>query len=66
MVAKSGDALLPDAAVETLVARLLPRASLLTPNLPEAARLLAAAPARRRRRWPSRGPRSARSDPARC
>lgn len=39
MVAKSGDALLRDEAVETLVARLLPLATLLTPNLPEAARL---------------------------
>lgn len=40
MVAKSGDALLEDAAVETLREVLLPRASILTPNLPEAARLL--------------------------
>jgi hydroxymethylpyrimidine/phosphomethylpyrimidine kinase len=40
MVAKSGDALLPDAAVAALRARLLPAAGLLTPNLPEAARLL--------------------------
>ncbi|WP_212522788.1 bifunctional hydroxymethylpyrimidine kinase/phosphomethylpyrimidine kinase [Actibacterium sp. MT2.3-13A] len=45
MVAKSGDALLEDAAVETLAQRLLPRADLLTPNLPEAARLLGTAPA---------------------
>ena len=40
MVAKSGDALLEPAATEALVARLLPLAGLLTPNLPEAARLL--------------------------
>ncbi|MWB78672.1 bifunctional hydroxymethylpyrimidine kinase/phosphomethylpyrimidine kinase [Pseudooceanicola sp. 216_PA32_1] len=40
MVAKSGDALLPDDAVSALVRHLLPRATLLTPNLPEAARLL--------------------------
>ncbi|MDA7963725.1 bifunctional hydroxymethylpyrimidine kinase/phosphomethylpyrimidine kinase [Ruegeria sp.] len=40
MVAKSGDALLADAAVETLRDVLLPRATILTPNLPEAARLL--------------------------
>ena len=40
MVAKSGDALLPDEAVTTLRAVLLPLADLLTPNLPEAARLL--------------------------
>ena len=46
MVAKSGDALLRDDAVEALVAELLPRAALLTPNLPEAARLLGCAPAR--------------------
>lgn len=46
MVAKSGAALLPDDAVDSLRARLLPRADILTPNLPEAARLLDAAPAR--------------------
>ncbi len=40
MVAKSGDALLEEDAVETLKAALLPRATVLTPNLPEAARLL--------------------------
>ena len=40
MVAKSGDALLADEAVQTLREVLLPRASVLTPNLPEAARLL--------------------------
>ncbi|MCH2164831.1 MAG: bifunctional hydroxymethylpyrimidine kinase/phosphomethylpyrimidine kinase [Marinovum sp.] len=40
MVAKSGDALLPDDAVATLTERLVPMASLLTPNLPEAAALL--------------------------
>jgi hydroxymethylpyrimidine/phosphomethylpyrimidine kinase len=45
MVAKSGCALLPDEAVAALVERLLPRADLLTPNLPEAARLLGVAPA---------------------
>ena len=38
MVAKSGDALLPDEAVASLIDHLLPRASLLTPNIPEAAR----------------------------
>lgn len=46
MVAKSGDALLAESAIETVIARLLPLAGLLTPNLPEAARLLATAPAR--------------------
>ncbi|MGR3513465.1 MAG: bifunctional hydroxymethylpyrimidine kinase/phosphomethylpyrimidine kinase [Paracoccaceae bacterium] len=40
MVAKSGDALLQDDAVATLREVLLPRATILTPNLPEAARLL--------------------------
>lgn len=40
MVAKSGDALLADDAVAVLRAHMLPRADLLTPNLPEAARLL--------------------------
>lgn len=46
MIAKSGDALLPDEAVETLRSLLLPRCALLTPNLPEAARLLDCPPAR--------------------
>lgn len=45
MVAKSGDALLPDDAVAALVHHLLPRATVLTPNLPEAARLLDTTPA---------------------
>ncbi|GGK19625.1 bifunctional hydroxymethylpyrimidine kinase/phosphomethylpyrimidine kinase [Salinarimonas ramus] len=40
MVAASGDKLLSDDAVETLRTVLLPRALLLTPNLPEAAVLL--------------------------
>lgn len=40
MIAKSGDALLEDDAVAHLLERLVPRASLLTPNLPEAAHLL--------------------------
>ena len=46
MVAKSGDVLLLDDAVAALIAQLLPRADLLTPNLPEAARLLGTTPAR--------------------
>lgn len=45
MVAKSGDALLPDDAICALRELLLPLATVLTPNLPEAARLLDAAPA---------------------
>lgn len=42
MVAKSGDALLAKDAVEALRTYLLPRATVLTPNLPEAACLLGA------------------------
>jgi len=40
MVAKSGDTLLQEAAVSSLIEHLLPKATLLTPNLPEAAILL--------------------------
>ncbi|MEP5154979.1 bifunctional hydroxymethylpyrimidine kinase/phosphomethylpyrimidine kinase [Planktotalea sp.] len=40
MIAKSGDALLQDAAVDALIAHILPLADILTPNLPEAAHLL--------------------------
>lgn len=40
MVAKSGDKLLRDDAVEALRTHLLPRADLITPNLPEASTLL--------------------------
>lgn len=40
MVAKSGDALLRREAVAALIAELVPLATLLTPNLPEAAALL--------------------------
>ena len=40
MVAASGDPLIAEAAVEVLKARLFPIADLITPNLPEAARLL--------------------------
>ncbi|GAA3959511.1 bifunctional hydroxymethylpyrimidine kinase/phosphomethylpyrimidine kinase [Allohahella marinimesophila] len=43
MVAKSGDMLLARDAVTALVERLLPLATLVTPNLPEALTLLAAA-----------------------
>lgn len=46
MIAKSGDALLSDDAVSALVQLLLPQADLLTPNLPEAARLLGTGEAR--------------------
>ncbi|MBB5214701.1 bifunctional hydroxymethylpyrimidine kinase/phosphomethylpyrimidine kinase [Parapusillimonas granuli] len=44
MIAKSGDHLLERAAVDELRASLLPQATLLTPNLPEAGVLLDAAP----------------------
>lgn len=40
MVAASGDPLIADEAVDAMVAMLVPRALLITPNLPEAARLL--------------------------
>jgi hydroxymethylpyrimidine/phosphomethylpyrimidine kinase len=46
MVAKSGDPLLAEDAEDALRERLLPLACLLTPNLPEAGRLLGQAPAR--------------------
>ena len=42
MVATSGDRLLAEDAINTLIARLIPRASILTPNLLEAAALLSA------------------------
>jgi hydroxymethylpyrimidine/phosphomethylpyrimidine kinase len=40
MLSKSGVALLPDDAVDVLVSVLLPHATVVTPNLPEAARIL--------------------------
>ncbi len=40
MVAKSGDALLVDEAVSALKSILIPKASIITPNIPEAAKLL--------------------------
>ncbi len=40
MVAKSGDRLLPESCIEALKTKLLPLATLLTPNLPEAAALV--------------------------
>lgn len=46
MIAKSGDALLRDDAIEALISDLLPKTTLLTPNLPEAARMLECEPAR--------------------
>jgi hydroxymethylpyrimidine/phosphomethylpyrimidine kinase len=49
MVAASGDPLLDEDAVETLRAILVPHATLITPNLPEAAKLLGATQARNER-----------------
>ena len=45
MVATSGDILLTDDAIEAVKRQLVPLATLITPNLPEAARLLATKPA---------------------
>jgi hydroxymethylpyrimidine/phosphomethylpyrimidine kinase len=53
MVAKSGDKLLPDDAVAALEEELLPLASIITPNLPEAAVLLGEAPVTERRQMPA-------------
>lgn len=55
MVAKSGDSLLQDNAVDALITELLPIASLLTPNLPEAARLLGQPEARTRTEMEAQG-----------
>ncbi|HTQ83453.1 MAG TPA: bifunctional hydroxymethylpyrimidine kinase/phosphomethylpyrimidine kinase [Pseudolabrys sp.] len=46
MVASSGDRLLTPAAIEALRQELIPRALVVTPNLPEAAALTGASPAR--------------------
>lgn len=48
MIAKSGDALLAESAIEALIQHLLPKATVLTPNLPEASRLLGVSVARNR------------------
>ena len=45
MVATSGDVLLAEDAIETLITELIPLADLITPNLPEARALLQARPA---------------------
>ena len=44
MVAKSGDKLLDDDAVTVLREHLIPRATVITPNLPEAAEILGETP----------------------
>jgi hydroxymethylpyrimidine/phosphomethylpyrimidine kinase len=46
MVAKSGDTLLQRSAIDAMIDKILPLATLVTPNLPEAAQLLGEAPAR--------------------
>ncbi len=53
LIASSGARLLRDDAVETLVARLFPLATVVTPNLPEAEALAGAVGASRSRSWPS-------------
>ncbi|BCX19485.1 MAG: hydroxymethylpyrimidine/phosphomethylpyrimidine kinase [Geminicoccaceae bacterium] len=57
MVAKGGDRLLEETAVRALRERLLPLATLITPNLPEAAALLGEPVARERREMPALGAR---------
>lgn len=49
MIATSGDALLVPAAVNALRQKLIPKALVVTPNLPEAAALIGASPARNER-----------------
>lgn len=46
MIATSGDRLIDTAAVEVMIERLIPLATVITPNLPEAAALLGIPPAR--------------------
>jgi hydroxymethylpyrimidine/phosphomethylpyrimidine kinase len=53
MVAKGGDRLLSDAAVSTLIEQLVPLATILTPNLPEAAALLGEPPLDEAREMPA-------------
>lgn len=55
MLAKSGDPLLAPEAVESIRRELLPLVSLITPNLPEAAALLACAPAENERQMCEQG-----------
>ncbi|KFK96801.1 MULTISPECIES: bifunctional hydroxymethylpyrimidine kinase/phosphomethylpyrimidine kinase [unclassified Serratia (in: enterobacteria)] len=55
MLAKSGDPLLAPEAVESIRRELLPLVALVTPNLPEAAALLACAPAENERQMREQG-----------
>ena len=64
MVAKGGDRLLREEAIAALRDRLLPLASVITPNLPEAAALLGEAPARTRAEMPAVAARLRRLGPA--
>ncbi|MGB0412424.1 MAG: bifunctional hydroxymethylpyrimidine kinase/phosphomethylpyrimidine kinase [Pikeienuella sp.] len=64
MIAKGGASLLADAAVESLKLRLVPRATLLTPNLPEAAALLGTAVAETRAEMVAQGERLLALGPA--
>ena len=52
MVASTGASLIAREAVDALRRLLIPRALIVTPNLPEAAVLTGASQARRQRRWP--------------
>lgn len=55
MLAKSGDPLLAPEAVDSIRRELLPLVSIITPNLPEAAALLACAPAENERQMREQG-----------
>lgn len=55
MLAKSGDPLLAPEAVESIRRELLPLVSIITPNLPEAAALLACSPAENERQMREQG-----------
>jgi hydroxymethylpyrimidine/phosphomethylpyrimidine kinase len=55
MLAKSGDPLLAPSAVESLRRQLLPQVALITPNLPEAAALLATVHAKNEREMKEQG-----------
>lgn len=55
MISRSGARLLPEDAVETLRSELLPKATVLTPNLPEAAALLGSRSAKTREEIATQG-----------
>ena len=66
MVATSGDRLLAQDAVAALRGMLIPRALIVTPNLPEAAALTGTRSRATSARWKSRRATSWRSAPATC